>query len=52
VKEKEYAIDCWVGYLNFLKVELGRSLSEKEIKICMQKYIHGVKAEKCLEALC
>lgn len=51
MKEKEYGRDCWVGYLNFLKNELGRSLSEKEIKIAMQRYIKGVKVETYLEEL-
>lgn len=51
MKEKEYAIDSWVGYLNFLKASLGRVLTEKEVKVVMQKYIHGVKADRCLEEL-
>jgi len=51
VKEKEYAKDVWQGYLNHLKAELGRSLSENEVKLAMQSYIHGVKVDVVLEEI-
>ena len=50
-KEYTYDVTCWVGYLNFLKQSLGRSLTANEIRETMQKYIHGVPVEKALEEI-
>lgn len=42
MKEKEYnPKDSFIGYVNFLKEKLGRSLSETEIHASMSSYISG-----------
>lgn len=51
MKERQYGLDCWEGYIRFLKEELDRNLTACEIKLAMRHYINGVKAEQTLEEL-
>lgn len=51
MKTHEPPLTTFIGYVKFIQQELGRKLTEKEMKFAMQRYITGVKVQTTLEEL-
>lgn len=51
MKEHTPAKTTWVGFLNYLKQELGRNLTKEEIAEAMKVYITGKPVEDYAEEL-
>ena len=45
------SLNSYIGHVLFLQEALERKLTQKELKIVMDRYIHSVKIEKTLEGL-
>lgn len=52
MKEREYPVTSWQGYVNYVKSHFGRELTEKEIHVLMSTYyIKGVPVDKAVKQM-
>lgn len=52
MKEREYPVTSWQGYVNYVKNHLGRELTEAECHDLMNTYyIKGVPVEKAVKRM-
>lgn len=51
MKTIEPPLTTFIGYVKFIQQELGRKLTEKEMKGCLQMYIKPITVEQALEEL-